>query len=773
MIIGADVQVAAWAPIARFVRVKKPAYVLCHFPWEPSSPDATGLVSDYGLQMIGPAPLRVPHNLDLYPDASGYASERSKALAAGGYDTSLPTIDFKVTTATGIAQILPIWGGQSTRSLGIFFGAGSFSDAGASTLVTECAEPISCHGFSLTVQARPRPARILADGPLGGSSAPALAPKVWAGVAIGNDDDRLWWRVVSIGNGDYRIERSVDETLDDWDLIETVSRPDSKTPLLETYTDGQAEPTLDVEFRLHSGRLIIRVVDLGRTLTYAEDRRDSGGSLIARINSAAAGSAAFSGLSLWAEPLKWHRNGTFRSPEISVGFAPGALAGLTTIAVPGSAGSYTVTLDEPESTLDQPTISFVLDTQGPLGGTYRGTEYSNLWAGWRAFYLAWTSETASNPDAPASLAPDTVSVRHRFNPASLQINSAVSLEFPANRPVVLPGGAIDTWGAWSQARGQIALEIALLSTVHGSGTVFTGYGHNVGDTVGQEGGVRFTMSGVDRSAQLQSPRWDLPWMDGWNVYYAIAYLAQLGGVDRSDMTFESLIPLEPIGPGADLGDGEGGPAYFLPYGSGGSVLTRFSGIGLWQAMSKIAQSIGFMLFFGADGRLQFRRFRLPVGTKRTYYESDPEGGGSGGCWSIQVRKDLGEVRSPTILVGIDAFAPLWDPILERREDVGVTDDPLADNHLGYSNPTVWVDAQFAAPGFAEEAADGIHITARTPGLDARLTTWLQPDIFPLDVVAVYAPRFGLFNERLMVIDVAHQVTRSIGTSTITARRVPE
>jgi hypothetical protein len=61
---------------------------------------------------------------------------------------------------------------------------------------------------------------------------------------------------------------------------------------------------------------------------------------------------------------------------------------------------------------------------------------------------------------------------------------------------------------------------------------------------------------------------------------------------------------------------------------------------------------------------------------------------------------------------------------------------------------------------------------RLPGLSIEFETWLQPDIFPLDVIVFDSVRLGVTSVRLMVTSVAHQVNKSFASSAIVGRLVP-
>lgn len=417
---------------------------------------------------------------------------------------------------------------------------------------------------------------------------------------------------------------------------------------------------------------------------------------------------------------------------------------------------------------------------GPVDGTFRGVDYSDFCTAVRAVQLFWTPLTVYNPAAPLTLEPEVIEVSHEFNVDTLQIDSSGVLLFNNNRPRNLFG--FETWGEWLRDTGQVAIDVFMNRTDPNGNfgieqQVFAGYGNVFGRIDASANGSYFQMFLADRKRQLMSPRFALPWLDGWNVFYAIAYLAQLGGYHIDDMAFNQYIPSVPFGPGSDLGSAEG-PAYYLPVGDAGSVLTRFSGQNLWSVMSKIAYSIGYMIFPDATGALQFRKFKMPAGIKRSFYESDREsalyqaGGGLEGCWNMTVEKDMAEVRNVNITIGMRAFTK-YEPIVYKQEDSDSIYDPLAFNHLGYPNPSVWMDSQFSDEEFAYTASVGMHQFLRLPGYRVTLSTWLQPDIFPLDMIAVQSRKLGTYNTRFMVTGVKHRSEKNGGSSVISARYIPD
>jgi hypothetical protein len=166
--------------------------------------------------------------------------------------------------------------------------------------------------------------------------------------------------------------------------------------------------------------------------------------------------------------------------------------------------------------------------------------------------------------------------------------------------------------------------------------------------------------------------------------------------------------------------------------------------------------------------------------KRSFFESDVEsaysqpGGGLEGMWDVEVVIDRMSVRSEAIVVGVSAFAPKYKPIVFRQEDPGVVNDPYAFNHLGFHSPTAVLDSQFADLFYAWRASLALIFCLRNPDLKVRFRTWLQNDIFPMDVLMIQSRRTGTGWIRMMVTDVQHLHSMdSPSQSVITVSYVPD
>lgn len=454
-------------------------------------------------------------------------------------------------------------------------------------------------------------------------------------------------------------------------------------------------------------------------------------------------------------PVKYVSTGTWESADHALGFMPLTAPTLYVHEAGSPTGTSAVA-----QLLDPSTARYKLTLSATPEGSLNGRSYAPATPAVRAVTYSYASVESGAATSPVWLYPDSIAITHQFDYNTLTIVSRAVLGFQ---------NMYGEWADFNALTGQWGIAIDLASDYYPPARQFAGIAHRRGDIVGDGTTTRFTMHCVDRSVQLRNPRWNLPWMDGWNIYYAMAFLAQLGGIAIQDLAFAPYVPHNPY---VDYGDPEGGGAWFLPVGHAGTPLTRFSGQELWSIMVRLAYAIGYLLFFDANGKLQFRKFRIPGGVRRTFYESDT--GGPNGCWNLMVSRDMEDVRNTITVVGVDAFGPLWNPIVAHRQDDASIHYPFAPNYIGWEQPLVWSDSQFANLSFASAAADALFAFLRHPGEVVQLTTWLQPDLYPLDVIAIEALRFGTMSKRYLVVGIEHRVhSGALGETTIVARYIPE
>jgi hypothetical protein len=750
-------EVHAWAPRARFALQRVPRYVHSDLPWQHTALGLAtndGVMTDVDLQVVCPLPVRVPHNQELSGSAL-WDALFAEALFAGAVDEDLPSLEWTIGADHSGYDFIPEFGGDTGKPLGLHAFTETYNDADTADL--DIFALVDCMAVDLQLSVKGQPGAVLAEGDGGGiSSTPDEPTAAHVAVRIGAAGSALWYRVATREEGQYTIER---RSGGEWQLLQAVARPATERVTDESYAYGPLDLPLPVEFRLVGGQLSIRIGDIAQPYYIAEDRG------IHEISAIEVRARKALSATIYAGEIFWRAEAAFTSPEADLGFAsPDKPEAIFVFAGDDRTGDgYSVNLIAEESELLGPRIFYRTEISGPEDGAWKGQPWSRFAIALRAIHLRYPGATTYNLAAAVQVPPSALQVQHRFNPQTIQIESVASIVMPCNKRETMPTGEVGTWGEWALNYGQIAVEIWGSRTTPPAGMgppvlLFSGYGNTQSHLMMAAGGGAIELRCQDRRRQLRSPRWALPWMDGWNVFYAMYTLAQGGGVAPEDMAFLPSVPAGPYEPSVDP-DGE--QAYFLPYGPGGSVITRHSGQPLWSIMSRIAFSIGYMLFFDVESRLQFRKFRLPLGLKRAFYESDREsalaGGGVEGLWQLQVSKDMDQVRSETVVVGIREHSRNErDQIVYRQADLGVVEDPSAFNHLGYSEPAVWMDSQFADEAFAEAASIDMHRVMRLPGLQAAGTTWFQPDVFPLDVITISSTRAGTTGLPLFVLGAVHR-----------------
>jgi hypothetical protein len=763
------------APHSRFRFVDKPYFSYSDFPWNSGVlawNRNTDFIADHDGQYIYPAPVIVWHD-----QAVGYAvgyEDPDPAPSVGWEDFGNVPFTFRESQPEGFTEF-HLQQTVANADVGQF----------------EARAEVSCQGVTYLWSRRDQQAGRAAD----------LTDRKYTTfrIGVGFGADRVLYSVRYVGRGEIKIAKSYDQGTT-WEDLETLRQQGQFEAAFGQTGAGFDEASLPggtstfdefdaprdmnyLEFRLIAGRLMIWTGSNG-PYVFDENRVDADGVPIVRIGQLTVKAYKFTALAFSAHPTKWKKSCVYDSPEIPIGFNNSDIAQPFVDAAGLVPPDWAATVYEMyPGSLDGPIATFRLALEGPTDGTFRGEDFADYCPAVRAVTLGWNRSIIYRPTAPLTAYADEISVAHEFNLETLQIESSGSLLFNNNRPRVIDGYSSNaTWGEWLRDHGQVAADLYMSRTMPDGSIispiqVFAGYGNNVGEVMAGPEGSSYTMGLVDRKIQLKNPRWDIPWLDGWNVFFAIAQLAQMGGVAKEDLGFAGYVPDQPFGVGTDLGAPDRPNAYYLPVGDAGSVLTRFSGANLWEIMSKICYSIGYMLFFDATGILQMAKFKMPAGTKRRFYESDHEStaqpfGGYEGCKSVSVAKDMGEVRNQSMLIGMRAFTK-YEPIVYKLEDEDSIYDASVFNHLGYRNPSVWMDSQFSDEAFAFEAATELFRFVRSPGYSVSLVTWLQCDIFPLDMIQVQSRKLGTYDIRMMVTGVRHTVNKNGGMSMIRARYIPE
>lgn len=410
-----------------------------------------------------------------------------------------------------------------------------------------------------------------------------------------------------------------------------------------------------------------------------------------------------------------------------IGFAPeGCSATAETYDVNGTTVRYLLTIDN--------------DSHHP-SGTFYGTPYADYTAAVRAvsgFYRPHTIQVTSRPQI---VEPIRIAVHYDFDFSSLRITSRAELTFENYSGEW--SNAID--GGWVEQNGHVAVAIDMGIEGYSRYRRLTGIANTAfQERMGQGGASEVTIHCQDTWLPLDTPVWNLPWMDGWNIYYMIYYLANLRGVSADRMQFynDGYVPSTPYGVCPN-----GAPSYFMPVGPAGTPLTRFGGGQLVsEIMRKVSFALGYILFFDVNGILQFYKFQPtnPGPYKQTFtYVPEPEGFGKlTEIWGGAYDGNLRDVRNQVTVVGVNAFGPIWNPLVFHASDDSSILDDDAFNFLGYPNPLVWMDNIFVDPVFGQSACNNLLQFLRIPPRNVNLTTWMQPDtpIFPLDIIQVSNPK---------------------------------
>lgn len=509
--------------------------------------------------------------------------------------------------------------------------------------------------------------------------------------------------------------------------------------------------------------------------------------------------------SWFVNPMKFKPHAQYDSNLINIGFPPVTDAELVNYDAffrPEPEGDYTITTSH---TVEGQYVRYTLVFDNDISGIWNGADYSNLTRAIRATRIFFP-EVLSNPFGVfTEIYPEEVAISQQLNLEDRSIVSDATLTFNnfGNISDSHPGGPDWPWGQWANYSGQIAITIDLMVTLYtpegtfvestGWVKMFTGYG-NVKAPVNIVEGAnsKYVMHCVDRRLSMMSPRFMLPWMDGWNEYYYAAYLANISGVKRgtvgdSDLAFIDKVPADP-----DL-DSPGGGAYFLPLGVGGSPLMKLaSGTRPWDGLGKTAKLTGFLRYFDVEGKLHYEKFVPTPGPPTAYffahhnfnvipYEQYQA------IFNGQIVRDMGEVRTGVWFIGIDAHGLQWAPIASKISDDGAVYDTRTSiwdqgqiNCIGYENVFVDVDTQFANQEFADQAAQRAFEVFRLPGITGGISTWLHTNVFPGNWVGVIDARSGLWDPvsgslaPMLVMGCSHRVRKGqLPTTALSLQFFPE
>jgi len=249
-----------------------------------------------------------------------------------------------------------------------------------------------------------------------------------------------------------------------------------------------------------------------------------------------------------------------------------------------------------------------------------------------------------------------------------------------------------------------------------------------------------------------------PDMDLWNHYYAMRWIANFCGITDAQLGFINMVPSDRYG----VSPNDLNP-YFLPAGDGGQPWTpRDRTIPAITLAEMIRRVTGFVLFVDSYGYLQYYQFippdqQTPVMTYSMYNTGTQQNPDE--MFGFSFRASTRDTRNQLALVGIDAYGPDWSPIVEKREDMNSIFTPPGyippANYCGYKKPLVWMDSRFANSDFASKAADQIFAIADLPDYTCSVNAWLQPGVYPMDVMMVDYPRANTFGIPFVVTEVSN------------------
>lgn len=503
------------------------------------------------------------------------------------------------------------------------------------------------------------------------------------------------------------------------------------------------QPQISVGVRLMNKRLTLRLG--AETTPYDLPISSTGDPPV--ITTVRVNAAVFTQFDCEIHPHKFSTAGSLRSNPISLGFSPSTtpyyyITGITTqirrnsgaVWNPTWPSGSAVTVTRVGATSD-PDQEYDLAITNAAAGSYAGRDYADTTAAVVRVTLHVDGVWTSTPTTPIPVIPKEIEEFIEFDPLNLTIEQRLSF-------------TLDNFhGTWRGQAGNIAVDLSLgyYDPALALQPRFTGMcGRYVLDRTSPAGAVcRFEAQSLMR--MLDVPTFAPPVMDFWNHYYAIAFLAQMAGITTSQMAFASLVPSDPF----SAAGGDPAP-YFLPAGLGNRPWTpRDRHLTVRQLMDYIRKPTGFLLYFDAQGYLQYRRWVPPTpGTvKRVFTEgvTGIDGAGLTEYFDFRLTSDVENTRNQVVLIGIDPYDPRWSLILSKLEDSASIyalpgDEPQ--NYKGFRDPFVWVDSRFANAAFANAAALNLFGVLRLPGLSVNLTTWLQPDLYPMDTIGVNELRSG-------------------------------
>jgi hypothetical protein len=481
--------------------------------------------------------------------------------------------------------------------------------------------------------------------------------------------------------------------------------------------------------------------------------------------------AYFSQFGWHLHPYKFACVATMTSAQKQLGFLPTSLLYSVTSVVGGhnlADGAHyteigsTITVGTDGGLSATPQYDLMIENPPATLSPYAGTAYANKTAAISRVTLRTPSLSRVYPYTPQPVVPQEIVESISFDPSSLQIRHSLSITMDNFKGI---DWLWQQYGIRGYGNQHIAFRCGWQHMQGGpDGGIgwqhFYGYATSYQFSRGSGGAARLTMSCTDQMQQLEDVLIAAPAdVDGFNHYSAMALYLMNAGITPLQMAFAHLVPTisgrtllsEPGGAIDPYGVAPGDPTpggYTLPYGTGMHPWTPIDRtlpiLALLQPIQKVT---GYLLYVDAFGFFRYEPWIPPsaIGPKRTFTETATDGWGQPGgalteMFDLTITSSTDSTRNQTILVGIDAFGPEWAPIVEKRRDepsiFTAPGDLPPRNHISYPKSVIWTDARFANPQFASDSADRLHAMVRLPDYTANFSCWLQPDLFPMDVIYV-------------------------------------
>lgn len=242
----------------------------------------------------------------------------------------------------------------------------------------------------------------------------------------------------------------------------------------------------------------------------------------------------------------------------------------------------------------------------------------------------------------------------------------------------------------------------------------------------------FTLVGKEhwlqrRPVGIQGP------LDGYDIYAAIRFLAQLGGVRDEFMT---ALPYTAPGRFAPS------PYYHLPVGTSltGALFQFDPRTKIWDAMQQLARKVRGYLGFDVFGHLQFHKWSVnALGGYSQAFDVVPESYNGNLLYNqlkntFNVRVNLNDIRSDITLGSIDPFT--WQPVFTHYHNEALVTDISNPAFLGNEDTEIEISNLLFDPAMQNTTMDALAYQTSLPGLTVYLDAYYQQRVFPLDIVTV-------------------------------------